>query len=187
MNGRFSIIETPIAGVRGVERKPRGDHRGFLSRLFCSEELASAGWVKPVAQINHTFTATKGTIRGLHYQRFPKAEMKLVTCIKGAIFDVAVDLREGSPTLLAYHGQVLSAENNLALLIPEGCAHGFQALTGDVELIYLHSQPYAAEAEGGFSPLDPRIAIEWPLPVAAMSERDAGHPAVTSDFKGLKL
>lgn len=187
MTGRFLITDAPIGGVRVVERMPKGDHRGFLSRLFCSAELAAAGWTRAIAQINHTFTAGKGTVRGMHFQLPPKAEMKLVTCIRGAIFDVAVDLRAGSPTLLAHHGQVLSAQNNLALLIPEGCAHGFQSLTDNVEIIYLHSEFYASEAEGGVSPLDPRLAIEWPLPISAISDRDAKHPAInTNDYKGIR-
>ncbi|MFM7576864.1 MAG: dTDP-4-dehydrorhamnose 3,5-epimerase family protein, partial [Microcystaceae cyanobacterium] len=131
-----------IAGLKTVTRQPIGDRRGFLARLFCAEELKEAGWHKPIAQINHTYTAQAGTVRGLHYQNPPHAEMKLVTCIQGQIWDIAVDLRANSPTFLTWQGAVLSAENHSALLIPEGCAHGFQALTDDVELIYCHSVPY---------------------------------------------
>jgi dTDP-4-dehydrorhamnose 3,5-epimerase len=187
MSGRFSITSTTVPGVRVVERKAIGDERGFLARLFCASELTAAGWLRPIAQINHTFTALRGTVRGMHFQRPPYAEMKLVTCVRGAIYDVAVDLREGSASLLAHHAQILSAENHQALLIPEGCAHGFQALTPDVEIIYLHSIPYVGEAEGGVAPLDPRLGINWPLSVAAMSTRDSSHPAIASDFKGLPL
>lgn len=185
MSGRFTITATAIPGVQVVERKPVGDDRGFLARLFCTSELAAAGWLRPIAQVNHTFTGVRGTVRGMHFQHPPHAEMKLVICIRGAIYDVAVDLRRGSPTFLEHHAQMLSAENNQALLIPEGCAHGFQTLTGDVEIIYLHSAPYAATAEGGLSPLDSRLDIKWPLSVAAISKRDAAHPAVTGDFKGV--
>lgn len=187
MSPRFTITATAIAGVQVVERKTIGDERGFLARLFCAEELAAVGWTRPVAQINHTFTAARGTVRGLHFQHPPHAEMKLVTCIRGAIFDVAVDLRGGSPSFLAHHGEVLSRDNSRALLIPEGCAHGFQALTDDVEIIYLHSAPFAAAFEGGIAPLDVRLGINWPLPVTVISERDARHPEIAADYKGLEL
>jgi dTDP-4-dehydrorhamnose 3,5-epimerase len=170
-----------------IERQKLGDHRGFLTRLFCAEELAAAGWNKPIAQINHPFTAAKGTIRGMHFQHPPKAEKKLVTCIRGAICDVAADLRHGPASFLKHHCEVLSAENNRALLIPEGCAHGFQALTDDVEILYFHSEAYHAPSEGGVSPLDPRLAIPWPLPAGTMSDRDRAHPLLTPDFEGLRL
>lgn len=182
---RFKRIATPIEGVFVVERQRIGDSRGFLSRLFCAEELAEVGFTLPVAQINHTLTETAGTLRGLHFQHPPAAEDKLVSCIRGAVFDVAVDLRAGSPTFLRWHGVELSADNNRALMIPQGCAHGFQALVDGCELLYLHSRPYAPAAEGGLNPLDPQLAIAWPLPVTIMSRRDAGHPLVEANFTGV--
>lgn len=182
---RFRCIATPIEGVFVVERQRIGDSRGFLSRLFCAEDLAEAGFKLPVAQINQTLTETAGTLRGLHFQHPPAAEDKLVSCIRGAVFDVAVDLRAGSPTFLHWHGVELSAENNCALMIPQGCAHGFQALVDSTELLYLHSRPYTPAAEGGLNPLDPRLAIDWPLPVTTMSPRDAGHPLVDAKFVGV--
>ena len=106
-----------------------GDARGFLSRLFCAEELRAAGWTGPIAQINHTHTARKGTVRGMHFQYPPHAEMKLVSCLRGEVWDVAVDIRAGSQTFLRWHAEILSADNGRALLIPQGFAHGFQALT----------------------------------------------------------
>lgn len=187
MNPQLTISETPIAGVRTVERTVRSDTRGSLARLFCAQELEQAGWPDPVAQVNHSRTAARGSIRGLHYQRPPGAERKLVSCIRGEIFDVAVDLRRGSPTFLRWHGEVLSAANGRALLIPPGCAHGFQTLSDDVEMIYLHSAFYAPELEGGVSPFDPALGIVWPLPVAEMSERDAGHPLLSAAFQGILL
>lgn len=187
MSGRLIITATAIPGVHIVERKPVGDERGFLARLFCADELTVAGWTRPVAQVNHTLTALRGTVRGMHFQYPPHAEMKLVTCIRGAIYDVAVDLRHGSPTFLAHHAHILSAENHQALLIPEGCAHGMQALTADAEIIYLHGAPYVAEAEDGLAPLDPRLGINWPLPVAAISARDAAYSPTTPGFKGVTL
>lgn len=182
---RFQRIATPIEGLFVVERQRIGDSRGFLSRLFCAEELAEVGFTLPVAQINHTLTETAGTLRGLHFQHPPAAEDKLVSCIRGAVFDVAVDLRTASPTFLHWHSVELSADNNRALMIPQGCAHGFQALVDGCELLYLHSRRYSPAAEGGLNPLDPRLAIAWPLPVTIISPRDARHPLVEANFTGI--
>jgi dTDP-4-dehydrorhamnose 3,5-epimerase len=182
---RFHFIATPIEGVLVVERQRIGDTRGFLSRLFCAEELAEAGFRLPVAQINHTLTETAGTLRGLHFQHPPACEDKLVTCVRGAVFDVAVDLRSGSPTFLQWHAVELSAANNRALLIPQGCAHGFQALEDGCELLYLHSRPYVPSAEAGLNPRDQRLAIDWPLPITSLSPRDEGHPLIDDSFTGV--
>lgn len=184
---RFTITETGIEGLRLVRRQRLGDERGFLSRLFCAEELAPAGWRKPVAQINHTWTQARGTVRGMHFQHPPHAEMKLVTCLRGAVWDVGLDLRAGSATFLQWRAVELSADNGNALLIPEGLAHGFQALTDDCELLYLHTEPYAAQAEDGLSATDPALGIEWPLPIALQSERDRHHPGIAPEFTGLDL
>jgi dTDP-4-dehydrorhamnose 3,5-epimerase len=177
----------PIDGAWGIQRRALGDSRGFLSRIFCADELAGAGWHRPVAQINHTLTRREGTVRGLHYQRAPHAEMKLVNCLRGEVWDVLVDLRPRSRTFLHWHAERLSAENLFALLIPEGCAHGFQTLTPDVEMLYVHSTPYADEAEAGLDPTDPRLAINWPLPISEMSLRDQSHPPLTDAFDGVEL
>ena len=182
---RLTVIDLPLAGLRRVERRNLGDARGSLSRLFCSGELASAGWVKPVAQINQTVTIKRGTVRGIHFQYPPHAEMKLVSCLQGAIWDLAVDIRMGSPTFLHWHGEELSAENRRALLIPEGFAHGFQTLTDDCALLYVHSAPFEANAEGGLNARDPALAVSWPLPIADMSDRDAQHPLVDAHFAGV--
>ncbi len=185
--GRFEIHSTTLQGLAVIRRQPLGDARGFLSRLFCAEELAAAGWNKPVAQGNHTLTKTKGTVRGLHYQLPPHAETKLVTCIRGAIWDVAVDLRAGSPTFLRWHAELLSAENNRALLIPRGFAHGFQTMTDDCELIYLHDIAYAAGYEGACNATDIRLGVAWPLAISERSDRDTSHPLLAADFTGLIL
>jgi dTDP-4-dehydrorhamnose 3,5-epimerase len=184
---RFRVVETPIADLKIVERTPRADERGFLARLFCAEELQAAGWNKPIAQINQTMTRRPGAVRGLHFQFPPHAEMKLVTCIRGEVWDVAVDLRQGSPTFLKWFGVNLSAENFRALLIPEGFAHGFQALTEDCELIYFHSCPYHAGSEGAIHPDEPRVGIRWPRPIAEMSSRDRSHPMLSPEFQGMPL
>ncbi len=184
---RFTLEPTPLAGLVTVQRQPLADSRGFLARMFCAQDLAPAGWTWPVAQINHTHTARRGTVRGLHFQHPPAAEAKLVSCLRGAVWDVAVDLRAGSPTFLQWFGTELSAANHRALLIPPGFAHGFQALADDCEMLYLHSAPHAPASEGGLDALDPRLAIAWPLPVAERSPRDAEHPLLTPGFTGLPL
>lgn len=184
---RFSVVSLPLAGLKRIERQRLCDSRGFLSRLFCAGELAQAGWCKPVAQINHTRTYKQGAVRGMHFQRPPYAEMKLVTCMRGRVWDVAVDIRAGSATFLKWHAEELSDENNRSMLIPEGFAHGFQALTNDVELLYMHSASYHAEAEGGLNPRDASLGVRWPLAVSEISERDQAHPAVAGDFPGITL
>lgn len=182
---RLTIEPTPIAGLLRVKRQRLGDARGDLTRLFCADELLAAGWTEPLMQINLTRTRHRGTVRGLHYQRPPHAENKLVQCLRGEVFDVAVDLRRGSPTFLQWHAERLSDDNDLALLIPAGFAHAFQTLTDDVEMLYAHSAAYVADAEGGLDVRDPRLAIAWPLPVDGLSARDAGHPGLTGAFHGL--
>lgn len=177
MSGRFIVTETLIDGVRVVERTRLGDARGFLERLFDADELAKAGWRWPIAQINRTLTSSRGTIRGFHYQRHPVAEAKLVACVRGAVLDVVLDLRSGSPTYGQLHSEDLSEENRRALLIPPGCAHGFQALDDGVELVYFHSAAYSPNHEGGVDPLDPALAVAWPIGNVLLSDRDRSHPA----------
>ena len=184
---RFTITDTPIAGLKIVERQQLGDSRGCFSRLFCAEELAAAGWKKPIVQINHTLTQKQGTIRGMHYQCSPHLEMKMVNCIRGEVWDVAVDVRTNSPTFLQWYAERLSAVNGRALLIPEGFAHGFQALTDDAELLYCHSAAYAAEVEAGLNPRDARLAIAWPLAITELSPRDAGQMLIATSFEGVRL
>lgn len=184
---RFDFIATPLAGLLLVQRKAIEDHRGFLSRFYCADEFREAGLDKPIAQVNHTLTRNKGAVRGLHFQYPPFAESKLVSCLHGEIFDVAVDLRRGSPTFLHWHGALLSARNRQSLLIPEGFAHGFQAMTGDCELIYLHTASYRPEAEGALNVADPRLGIAWPLAITEISERDRNHKFMEQNFNGIAL
>jgi dTDP-4-dehydrorhamnose 3,5-epimerase len=184
---RFEVQDTPLSGLKLLRRRSLGDERGFLARLFCAGDLAACGWAQPIAQINHTCTRAPGTLRGMHFQHPPHAEMKLVHCVRGAVWDVAVDLRAGSDTFLCWYAAELSAENLQALLIPPGFAHGFQSLREDSELLYCHSAAYRAEAEGGLDPRDPRLAIPWPLPVQAISVRDAGQRPLDAAFAGLRL
>ena len=184
---RFDITALPIEGIMRITRLRLGDARGFLARLFCADELATAGWKRPIAQVNHSYTALRGTVRGMHYQKPPCTEAKLVSCLRGSVCDVAVDLRPGSPTFLHWHAETLSADNGCAMLIPEGFAHGFQTLTDDVELLYFHSAPYASDHEGALNALDPRLAITWPLPVLERSLRDQSHRLLGPTFEGVVL
>lgn len=182
---RFDVRSLPLDGLKAVTRTRLSDSRGYLARLFCAEELVSAGWQKPIAQINHTLTKRRGAVRGMHYQRPPHSEMKLVTCVRGEVWDVAVDLRARSPTFLQWHAESLSAENGRALLIPEGFAHGFQTLTDDAELLYCHSAAYAPSAEAGLHARDPLLSIAWPLAIEELSSRDEQHPMLNDDFAGI--
>lgn len=183
----LSINQTSIADLKIIDRQRVEDHRGFLSRLFCIEELESEGWQKEIAQINHTCTRKRGTVRGLHYQMPPHSEMKLVTCIRGEVWDVAVDLRKNSPTFLEFFGVTLSDTNMRSLLIPEGFAHGFQTTTDDVEMIYCHSHTYQPAFEKGLSPRDQTLAIPWPEAITIISDRDNTLPIVGAGFEGLSF
>ena len=184
---QLAVQDTPISGLQVVTRGLLIDGRGSFGRLFCADDLGAAGFNTPVAQINRSTTSGMGTIRGLHYQFGEAAEVKLVSCTGGSIFDVAVDLRPTSPTFLKWHGVCLSAENGLALLVPRGCAHGFQVLTEKVEMIYIHSHPYVASAEAGLYALDPRLSISWPLPPGLISDRDLNLPTLKVDFAGVDV
>lgn len=181
------VSNLPLDGLRLLERKTQGDNRGFFTRLFCAKELEVAGWCRPLTQINHSYTSLCGTVRGLHYQLPPHAEMKLVSCIQGAIWDVAVDLRQGSPSFLQWHAEELSATNKKSMLIPEGFGHGFQTLSDDATLLYCHSAEYSQESERGLNPKDPAISIDWPLDFREISSRDARHPFISQTFQGIRL
>jgi dTDP-4-dehydrorhamnose 3,5-epimerase len=184
MSTRFEIIDTSLYGLRIIQRKPIGDRRGYLERLFCSDEFEAFSAGKPIVQINHTFTAIRGTVRGMHFQRPPYAEIKFVSCMRGEVFDVAVDLRHNSSTFLHWHAEVLTSDNHKSLVIPEGFAHGFQTLTNDCELLYFQTAAYKPETEGGLHVKDSQVGIAWPLPVVGLSQRDTEHPFVSNGFKG---
>ena len=187
MNSRFELSATPLAGLLVIRRHPRGDARGYLERLFCADELAALTAGKALVQINHTLTVSPGVVRGLHFQRPPHAELKLVSCLRGEVYDVAVDLRAGSPTFLHWHAELLSADNHKSLAIPEGFAHGFQTLTDNCEMLYFHTAAYHPEAEDALNPCDAALAIHWPLAISDLSPRDAAHPMLRPDFKGVSL
>lgn len=186
MSDRFNFRRTPLKDLYCIERNPIGDNRGFLSRFFCAKEFEEIGFKGSIAQMNHTLTNLKGCVRGLHFQHPPSAETKIVTCIKGKVFDVAVDVRSGSPTFLNWYAIELSAENRMSLYIPKGFAHGFQTLENDCELLYIHSEFYQPKAEDALNALDKKIAIDWPLDVTEMSERDRSHKMI-NNFEGIKI
>jgi dTDP-4-dehydrorhamnose 3,5-epimerase len=183
----MNLVETSIYGVSIIENTVYQDNRGAFSRLFCSQELQMVIGQRVIVQINHSMTHNIGAVRGLHFQNPPHAEMKIVRCLKGRVFDVAVDLRQGSPTFLNWSAIELTPNNHLAFVIPEGCAHGFQVLEEDSELLYLHTSFYKPDAEGAIRYDDPGIGINWPLAPTDLSARDLSHKYLKEDYKGLIL
>lgn len=178
---------TPIAGLWEVETEPRLDARGSFTRIYCDQAFAEVMPALRVVQVNHSITAQRGTVRGLHFQRAPALEAKLIRCLRGRVFDVAVDLRAGSPTFAHWHAIELSPDRPRQLLIPPGCAHGFQTLADDTELLYQHSAAYVPSLEGGVRHDDPALAIEWPEPVTELSARDCKLPWMVADFEGVRV
>jgi dTDP-4-dehydrorhamnose 3,5-epimerase len=179
------FLETPLGGAWIVELDLLGDERGWFARSFDAAEFEARGMNPAVAQCNSSFNASEGTVRGMHYQAAPHGESKLVRCVRGAIFDVAVDLREDSPTFRAWHGVELSAENRRAFYIPDGLAHGFQTLDADCEVLYQMGSPYVPEAARGVRWDDQAFGIAWPEPVGAarvISERDRSYCDFSADL-----
>jgi len=179
------FTETILKGSYEISLTPHGDSRGWFARTYCKKEFEQIGHEKEWVQLNHSFSSQKGTVRGMHFQHAPFAEIKMLRCIAGSVYDVIIDLRKDSPTFLKWVGTELSAENKKMLYIPAGFAHGFQTLTDDVELIYHHTEFYTPSAEAGIRYNDSAINIEWPLAVSEISERDTNHPLIDSTFKGL--
>ena len=183
----MKIIQTALPGVVVVETTPYADHRGAFARLYCERELAPVIDRRRIVQINHSRTAMVGAVRGMHFQYPPHAEMKLARCLAGRIWDVAVDLRVGSPAFLRWHAEELTPDNARMLVIPEGCAHGFQVLEPDSELLYLCTAFYTPDAEDGVSCNDPHLDITWPLPVVGLSQRDNSFPPITANYSGIAV
>ncbi len=170
------FTETRLEGVFVIDLEVRSDNRGFFARSFCATEFQAHGLSPTVAQCNLSFNHKKGTLRGMHYQCAPAAETKLVRCIRGAIYDVVVDLRPESPTYKSYVGVELTAENRRALYIPEGLAHGFQTLVDETEVAYQMGDFYTPGYDRGFRYDDPIVGIPWALPISEISERDLALP-----------
>lgn len=166
----------PLTGAFIIETHPHGDDRGIFSRLFCQGELQDLLDGKHILQINHSLTRQKGALRGMHFQHPPEAEIKLVTCLAGSVFDVIIDIRRESPTFLKWHGERLSPENRKIMYIPEGFAHGFQTLEKNSELLYLHTAFYSPEHENSVHYKDPLVDVKWPLNITNISQKDETHP-----------
>jgi dTDP-4-dehydrorhamnose 3,5-epimerase len=178
---------TPLEGLYEIRNTTVADARGRFTRLFCEQDFTPIRPGLHFTQINLSETKQQGTVRGMHYQKPPAAEAKLIRCLRGHIFDVAVDLREGSPTFLHWHATELAADNDLAIFIPEGFAHGFQALTDDIQLLYLHTARWTPAYEEGLRHDDPRLAIAWPRPATMCSEKDRGYPLIDDRFAGVSV
>lgn len=182
----MKLVPTPLAGLTVVETAAVGDERGEFVRIACETTFADLLGGGHFRQANLSTTTRRGTVRGMHFQHPPHAEAKLVRCLRGRVFDVAVDLRADSPTRLAWHAVELAAGVQRELFIPAGFAHGFQALDDDVQLLYLHSMDWRSDHEGRLRPDDPALAIEWPLGIALMSERDRVAPLLDVSFAGIR-
>ena len=183
----MKLHPTPLAGLVEIEQPAVGDARGRFTRLFCEQAFAPIRSHLHFTQINWSHTQGRGSLRGLHYQKPPAAEAKLIRCLRGRVYDVAVDVRADSPTFLRWHAVELAEDNNRAFFLPEGFAHGFQALTDEVQLLYMHTAPWAPDCEAGLRHDDPLLAIAWPLPVAQVSVRDQSHPLIAPGFAGIRI
>ena len=183
----MKLQETKLNGSFLIKRENYKDKRGSFDRIFCQTSLKSLLGIKNICQINRTFTKKEGTIRGLHFQYPPYAEAKIVSCLRGKVWDVAIDIRKGSPTFLKYHSVILSEENSESFFIPEGFAHGFQTLTNDCEMLYFHTADYNLESEGTINALDHRLKIKWPKIITDRSERDNNHPMLKENFLGIEI
>jgi dTDP-4-dehydrorhamnose 3,5-epimerase len=177
----MKFTETKLKGAFIIELDKHLDDRGFFARSFCKNEFSQLGLNNDIVQINNSLSKHKGTLRGLHYQVFPKQEDKIIRCIKGAIYDVVIDLRSESETFLEWFGLELSEVNRKALFVPKGFAHGYLTLADNSELFYLSTEYYSAESEKGVRWDDPKFNIEWPIDITEISEKDAAHPLFSKE------
>ena len=167
---------SPLADAYTIDLEKREDDRGFFARFFCVNEFDKAGLDRNIVQINNSLSKDKGTLRGIHYQLAPKAETKIVRCIRGSLYDVIVDLRPESSTFLKWFGETLSAENRIMMFVPKGFGHAFLTLEENTEALYLVTEFYSPENERGLRWNDPKIGIEWPLEPVIISDKDRNHP-----------
>jgi dTDP-4-dehydrorhamnose 3,5-epimerase len=172
----MKFTKTRLQDAVLIELEKRADARGHFARSFCAGEFAQAGLATDFVQANHSHNIRAGTLRGMHYQRAPHGEVKLVRCVRGAIWDAIIDLRPASPSYGRWEGFELSPENGRMLYVPIGFAHGFQTLRDDTDVVYQVSHAYTPGAEGGLRHDDPAFGIAWPLPVSVISEKDAAWP-----------
>jgi len=182
-----AIETTPIHGLTLLRREPVEDNRGSLDRVFDVDLATSLVPGFSVAQINHTVTVGRGTVRGLHYQIPPLADAKILTCLRGRIFDVVADLRRGSPTFLTWHGVELAGMDGVSVVVPTGLAHGYQLLDDSCELLYVHGERYHQRSEGGVHPEDPMLGVRWPEEISRMSDRDRNHSMLDPGWTGIEF
>lgn len=187
MEHQLNLSLTKLNGVLIADTNYHSDTRGAFARLYCKNELAGVLQGREIAQVNYSITKSCGAVRGLHFQHPPYLEMKFVRCVKGRVWDVVVDLRRNSPTFMKWHAEELSKDNARMIIIPEGCAHGFQSLEVESELLYLHTEYYKPDAEDGLAYDDPLLNISWPLSVTEISDRDKRHPKLNQNFSGIKV
>ena len=175
---------TPLHGARTIEPEKRGDERGFFARMFCHNEFAAAGLVSAFVQVNNSLSAKKGTLRGLHYQLAPSAEVKLIRCVRGALYDAIIDLRPDSPSFGKWFGAELTAENRLMMYSPRGFAHAILTLADDTEALYMVSDYYAPQEERGVRYNDPKFGVAWPIEPVEISDKDRSWPDFDPEFHG---
>ncbi len=175
----------PLPGLYTIELNVLKDDRGGFARTFCKKEFEQIGHSKEFVQLNQSWNTKKGTVRGMHFQKPPFKEIKLIRCVKGAVLDVVLDIRKDSPTFLQHIAIELSEDNKTMIYVPEGFAHGFQTLADNSELIYHHTEYYVPDSEGGLRFDDPELNIKWQLPVTVISERDKNHPLIDKTYKGI--
>ena len=184
---KFTFKDTKIEGLKIGKRSNYINNVGSFERLYCKNEFHDVGLDSEIVQINRNITIHAGTLRGLHFQISPYAEDKVITCIKGKVYDVALDLRKGSPTFLNWHGEILSDTNNQSMFIPKGFAHGFLTLSNNCEMLYFHSEFYSQEYERGILYNDPKLNIEWPEEVINLSDKDKKHEPLSKNFDGIVI
>jgi dTDP-4-dehydrorhamnose 3,5-epimerase len=183
----MKFIETPLHKAYLIELEKKGDNRGFFARFFCEKEFGDQGLETRFVQINNSLTGKKGTLRGMHYQLEPAAEVKVVRCIRGSLYDVILDLRPDSPTFGKSFGAELNAENRTMMYVPRGFAHGFVTLQDDTEALYLVSALYAPQQERGVRFDDPAFGIQWPVTPVEISDKDRQWPDFNESFHGVGL
>lgn len=183
----MKIVATEFDAAFMIEPKIIQDDRGRFSRLFSVDDLKEHGLDFNIAQANYSISRCKGTIRGMHYQAQPFAEIKLFKCLSGRVFDVIIDIRRGSSTFLKWQGVELDKSSNRMVYVPRGFAHGVQSLEPDTEILYFSSRPYSAETEGQIRWNDPRIGVHWPIDVPILSQKDGGAALLNQDFMGIEI
>lgn len=187
MGNKLKIENTKFEGLYVLHPVIHKDNRGVFSRVFCEDELAEVLVGENIKQINHSITDKKGTVRGMHFQYAPNAEVKIIRCMKGMVFDIVIDIRKGSKTFLETFSIKLSAENKKMLYIPKGFAHGFQTLEDNTELLYLHTNIYTPNSERSLHIKDPLLNINFPLAIINLSKKDAEQKLIDNDFRGIEV